>query len=97
MGYSTVVLSQDITVTQLSSPPNVPAEPVTSVNSNTSVTITWVAPTDGGSPITAYTVAIKNSQGTFITESANCNVSTTSCTVPISVLLATTYNLVWGA
>ena len=29
--------------------PSVPAAPITSVNSNISVTITWVAPADGGS------------------------------------------------
>ncbi len=77
--------------------PSVPAAPTTSVNSNTSVTITWVAPSDGGSPITAYTVAIKNSDGKYKTESINCNVSTISCTVPISVLQAAPYNLAWGA
>ncbi len=77
--------------------PSVPAAPTTSVNSNTSVTITWVAPSDGGSPITAYTVAIKNSVNTFTAESINCNVSTTTCTVPIFVLQAAPYNLAWGA
>jgi hypothetical protein len=51
------------------------------------VTISWVAPSNGGSAITAYTVAIRQSDGiTYTTESANCNVSSTSCTVPISVL-----------
>ena len=41
-------------------------------------------------------MAIKNSVGTFITELAFCNIATTSCTVPISVLQATPYTLVWG-
>ena len=78
--------------------PNVPAAPATSVNSNVSFTITWSAPFNGGSAITAYTVAIRQSDGsTFTNESANCNVSTTTCTVPISVLLASPYNLAWGA
>ncbi len=77
--------------------PSVPAAPTTSVNSNTSITITWVAPLDGGSPITSYTVAIKNSIGSFSTESVNCDVATTSCTIPISVLQAAPYNLAWGA
>jgi hypothetical protein len=34
------------------------------MNSNTSVTITWVAPSDGGSAVTAYSVAIRQSDGT---------------------------------
>ena len=39
--------------------PSVPAAPATSVNTNVSVTITWSAPYNGGSAITAYTVAIR--------------------------------------
>ena len=78
--------------------PSIPAAPMTSTNLNTSVTITWVAPSDGGTAITAYKVAIRQSDGsTFTTESAYCNVLTTSCTVPISVLQAAPYNLAWGA
>ncbi len=76
--------------------PSVPAAPTTSENSNTSVTIAWVVPADGGSPITVYTVAIKNSAGEFITESVNCNfltVLTNSCTVPIDTLQAANYSL----
>lgn len=34
--------------------PTVPAAPSTVVNTNVSVTITWAAPNDGGSPITSY-------------------------------------------
>jgi hypothetical protein len=78
--------------------PSVPAAPTTAVNTNVSVTISWVAPSNGGSAITTYTVAIRQSDGTtYTTESANCNVSSTSCTVPISVLQASPYNLAWGA
>ena len=67
--------------------PNVPTAPSTAVNTNISVTISWVAPFNGGSAITAYSVAIRQSDGTtFTKESAFCNVSTTSCTVPISIL-----------
>jgi len=78
--------------------PNVPAAPTTTVNTNVSVTISWVAPSNGGSAITTYSVKIRQSDGsTYTKESANCNVSTTSCTVPISVLQASPYNLVWGS
>lgn len=77
--------------------PSVPAAPTSKMNSNTSVTITWVAPSDGGSAVTAYTVAIRQSDGTnFTTETTKCNVSTTTCTVPISILQASPYNLPWG-
>jgi len=39
--------------------PNVPAAPTTEVDTNVSVTISWVAPFNGGSGITSYTVAIR--------------------------------------
>lgn len=47
--------------------PSVPAAPSTAVNTNVSVTITWSAPSNGGSAITAYIVAIRESNGTTFT------------------------------
>ena len=78
--------------------PDFPAKPSTSVNSNKSVTISWTEPYDGGSPITSYTVDFRQSDGlNYITESDNCNVSETSCTIPIAALQISPYNLPWGA
>ena len=78
--------------------PDDPTAPFTEANSNTSVTIHWAGPSNGGSAITAYSVAIRQSDGlTFSTELSNCNVSKNSCTVPIPILQAAPYNLVWGA
>ena len=39
--------------------PGVPAAPATTVNTNVSVTISWVAPSNGGSAIIDYIVAIR--------------------------------------
>ncbi len=78
--------------------PSAPAKPETSVNTNISVTITWIAPDYNGSPITGYIVAIRQNDGvTYTTESVNCSGLSTKCTVPISVLLAAPYYLPWGA
>jgi hypothetical protein len=72
--------------------PFAPATPKTSVNTDISITITWDTPFDNGSPITGYTVAIRQNDGiTYTKESVNCNGLSTKCTVPISVLLAAPY------
>ena len=47
--------------------PNFLAAPATAVNTNFSLRISWVAPFNGGSAITAYTVAILQSDGTTLT------------------------------
>jgi hypothetical protein len=56
------------------------------------VTITWVAPDNGGSPITSYTIYIKKADGTFITQLEHCDGSdttirdSTTCVVPSIIL-----------
>jgi hypothetical protein len=75
--------------------PSAPAAPITS-NSGINVFINWVAPADGGSVITGYTVAIRQSDGTFTTYTG-CTGLTVSCTVPIFVLQAAPYNLAVGS
>jgi hypothetical protein len=92
----TVFLSQNITVTLTPVAPSVPAAPTT-VISGTNVIINWVAPANGGSAITAYTVAIGQSNGTTFTAYAGCTGTAVSCTVPISDLQAVTYSLANGA
>jgi hypothetical protein len=48
--------------------PDTPTQPVTSTIQNTDVVITWTAPYDGGSPITAYVVKIRtNDNLTYMT------------------------------
>jgi hypothetical protein len=82
--YATVLAENEVGKSDPSAPGNgavlptvpvTPAAPTTTNPSNISVTITWVTPANGGSTITAYTVAIRQSDGTtFTKESANCNV-----------------------
>ena len=63
------------------------------------MTITWKSPNDGGSPITGFTVSIRESDGvSFSVDEANCNESTAlTCTVPVSTLRAEPYSLEWGS
>ena len=53
--------------------PETPAAPTTTVNTNVSVTISWEAPSNGGSAITNYRVKILHGDlSTYTTESALC-------------------------
>lgn len=83
--------------------PAVPVAPVTTWSPD-DVIITWVAPDNGGSAITSYTITIRESDLTTFTEdSVNCDgtnsgiVSALTCTIPVSVLKAAPYSLPWGA
>ena len=60
------------------------------------VAITWTAPTAGGLPITAYKVFIKATDGTFVLETANCDVAVTTCEIPLLTLQASPFSLVLG-
>ena len=68
------------------------------------VTITWVAPDNGGSPIVAYTVVIQTSDGTTYLENTDyCDgslasvISSTTCIVPALVLHEEPYGWPWAS
>ena len=101
VGYS--YFSTEIMV-RAAAKPSAPTAPITSVISNTSVVITWVPPITGGSPITAYSITIRQSDGiTYTTELASCNGSnsaiilTATCTIPVATLQVSPFNLPWGS
>ncbi len=79
--------------------PTVPSDPLslTTAISGTNVIITWVAPWDGGSGITGYSVAIRQSDGVTFTAYKGCTSTAVSCTIADSVLQATPYSLANGA
>jgi hypothetical protein len=77
------------------STPGVPVAPTITVDTNTGVTINWVSPPNIGSVITAYTLAIQESNGIMFTPYASCVIAIV-CTVPITVLQNAPYNLAWG-
>jgi hypothetical protein len=68
------------------------------------VVIYWTAPSDQGSPITGYKVYIETSTtGVYTIDLDNCNgsdatiITNTECTIPLSELIASIYNLDWGS
>jgi hypothetical protein len=85
--------------------PDVPSAPVTSFIANSdTVQVNWVAPNDGGSPITSYTVYFADlGQLNFIAQPAYCDgsdqtiMANTLCTIPSIVLHEAPFNLPWAS
>ena len=79
-----------------------PPGTVTTANSNSDIVISWSEPELNGLLITEYTILIQKSDYTYTTDLMYCNgalhviVSTRTCTVPLSSLQVTPYNLVFG-
>jgi hypothetical protein len=90
--------------------PDQPVAPVTEwvqdeanpFDENTStVKVSWIAPDDGGSPITGYRVSFRHSDLTsYSEEQLSCDMSSSTlltCSVPATSLIAAPYNLLWGS
>jgi hypothetical protein len=65
--------------------------------------ISWSIPGDGSSSIIGYIISIRQSDNvTYTQDLVNCNGNSTSiiisqsCSIPITVLTASPFNLVWG-
>jgi hypothetical protein len=64
---------------------------------DSTVLIVWGPPYDGGSVIIRFNVFIKQANSeNYLEEVDNCDGLSTSCEVPISVLLASPYNYLGG-
>jgi hypothetical protein len=94
--------SNEVTVLAAETPAT-PAPPSTVVNGNF-VEISWSAPDSRGSEITSYITSIRTSDGvTFMEDLTNCDgsdsaiVASTTCSVPISTLRASSFMLPWGS
>jgi hypothetical protein len=63
--------------------------------------VIWTKPDNSGSPITGYTVTIRQSDdSTFSTDLTNCDMTSstaTTCTIPVATLRTTPYSLEWGS
>jgi len=101
-GFSFKSLEVSILAAQI---PAVPATPVTTwYRESDEVVVSWVAPDNGGSPITSYTIYIRQSDGTtYTTELTYCDGSdltilqAAQCTIHVSALKAAPFELPWGS
>jgi len=80
--------------------PVAPLAPTTSV-STSNVVITWPAPTsNGGSPLTAYSIFIRKADLSFALETNYCDGSSAgilaarTCTIPFTTLRSSPFNLI---
>jgi hypothetical protein len=80
-----------------------PNPPTTTISNRWNVVIDWVAPYDGGTPITSYTIEIRTTdQQVFDVDSFDCDGSDsairtyTQCTVPVATLREAPFSLAWG-
>jgi hypothetical protein len=64
MGFS--LLSESLVILSAYIP-DIPLAPVTAISTNT-VVITWSSPTDNGSPITSYSILIRDDSSDFVAE-----------------------------
>ena len=65
--------------------------------------ISWIPPFDQGSPITSYTIYIRQNDGVSYSLEPFCDGATAStisaaqCSVPVGILRTSPYNLPWGS
>ena len=70
--------------------------------SGTNALITWTAPDDNGSTITAYEVVLMTSLATFVEETVYCDgtqsaiVAALQCEIPVTILRASPYDLAYN-
>jgi hypothetical protein len=91
----------DIADIEASAAPGQVAAPTTEI-SGTNARISWTTPDEFGSSITTYTIEIMTTLGTYVEETAYCDgtqasiVSALYCEIPITVLRASPYDLVYA-
>jgi hypothetical protein len=82
--------------------PDTPVAPSSTVLGSNAI-ISWTVPANNGSPITTYTVTIRNSANSYITDLNNCNggqaeiVAAASCTIPLATLITAPFSLSLGS
>lgn len=88
--YGLSLFSNEVTIL-VATTPSKPSTPMTSVSANQAV-ITWVAPSENGSPITSYSIYVKTKAGTYSQELTYCDgsaatiVRDTVCQIPLLTL-----------
>lgn len=89
--------SDILSILAAAEPSQITAPTTETVDSN--VVISWTSPSNNGSPITSYTILVKQSNSQYSEEPINCDGSVaaiilaTECSIPMSVLTAEPFSL----
>jgi hypothetical protein len=102
-GYS-ALYSNEVTILAAQIP-DTPLAPTTSFDAAAdTVTVVWLSPDNGGSPITSYMIYFIESDGfTYTTQLTDCDgsdadiMSALSCTIPSISLHEDPFNLPWAS
>lgn len=80
--------------------PTKPVAPTTSISGH-NLQVIWVNPGNGGSIITSYIIKVRTTALVYTTvtctESNADQLSTTTCTIPITTLTVSPFSLAWGS
>jgi hypothetical protein len=100
VGYSDFSSPVSILAAQI---PDVPLAPTTTISDRWNVVINWVAPYNGGTPITSYTIEIRTKDSSiYFIDSLDCNgsnsliVAEKKCTVKVATLRVSPFLIPWG-
>ena len=100
VGYSDFSSPVSILAAQI---PDVPLAPTTIISDRWNVVINWVAPYNGGTPITSYTIEIRTKDSSiYFIDSLDCNgsnsliVAEKKCTVKVATLRVSPFLIPWG-
>lgn len=100
VGYS--ALSEEIII-RAAEIPSIPIGITTEVVDDVWVLIQWTAPYDGGSPISSYTITIRESDYFTYSEAPECDgttsdvITNTECRVAFDTLVSFPFELPWGS
>jgi hypothetical protein len=64
------------------------------------VTVTWIEPDNGGSPVTGFRVSFRQNDLTYSAQSSHCDMTVSTavtCVIPVTVFRSTPYDLPWGS
>jgi hypothetical protein len=81
-----------------------PAQPLAPISTwditTDEVTLTWIEPDNGGSPVTGYKVSFRQNDLVYSAQLSHCDMTVSTavtCVIPVTVFKSAPFDLPWGA